>query len=161
MPTYYTIDSARLLPNINLHCLPDDSLLASPLQALNGSVVCTRPRRVCELPLNAVLVTRSNSRDACGSDRRGPGTKHLWGISVTCDRTGCVIRCHCFFFPHQVGASSLRGHQVTVPSTPWSDIGGMDEVRALFSCLLTFKQRSCWVAVLKAMLSLCCVTHWL
>ena len=28
----------------------------------------------------------------------------------------------------QVGASSLRGHHVTVPNTPWSDIGGMEEV---------------------------------
>ncbi|CBJ30073.1 estExt_Genewise1.C_60040 [Ectocarpus siliculosus] len=30
----------------------------------------------------------------------------------------------------KVGASSLRGHQVTVPDTPWSDIGGMEEAKA-------------------------------
>lgn len=28
----------------------------------------------------------------------------------------------------QVGASSLRGHKVSVPDTPWSAIGGMEEV---------------------------------
>lgn len=31
-------------------------------------------------------------------------------------------------FALQVGASSLRGHQVRVPDTPWSAIGGMEEV---------------------------------
>eukprot|EP00903_Cladosiphon_okamuranus_P019554 g17985.t1 len=30
----------------------------------------------------------------------------------------------------KVGASSLRGHQVTVPNTPWSDIGGVEEAKA-------------------------------
>ncbi|CAN0067492.1 unnamed protein product, partial [Ectocarpus sp. 12 AP-2014] len=72
----------------------------------------------------ALLAARTQASRQCRHD--GEENRPLAAAS----KEALVEPEHLSLAMEKVGASSLRGHQVTVPDTPWSDIGGMEEAKA-------------------------------